>query len=244
MSSTLVEATRALSGTLSEMDFGAPAAYVYNPLEYARAVHEEYLSRYACGRKRVVFLGMNPGPYGMAQTGIPFGEVEAVREFLHLGGNVDKPPREHPRKPVKGFLCKRSEVSGRRLWGFFRRRFGSAEFFFRDHYVHNYCPLLFIEDTTLGKNLTPERLSPGEQAGMNKMCDAFLRLLVAELQAGIVVGIGGFAEKRAQEALAGQPVRVCRILHPSPASPAANRDWDGSALKELEEAGLWLPGQP
>ena len=34
--------------------------------------------------KRVVFLGMNPGPFGMAQVGVPFGEVAAVRDWLRI----------------------------------------------------------------------------------------------------------------------------------------------------------------
>ncbi|MDR2513178.1 MAG: single-stranded DNA-binding protein [Puniceicoccales bacterium] len=239
-SNILIEATRSLSSELQKMDFGAAAAFVYNPLEYAREIHETYLARHACGRKRVVFLGMNPGPYGMAQTGIPFGEVSAVRSFLHIEGPVGKPAREHPHKPVEGFSCKRSEVSGRRLWGFFEKHFGNAESFFREHYVHNYCPLLFIENTRLGRNLTPEQLSLDRQAEINKLCDAFLRLLLAELHTELVVGVGGFAWKRAQEALAGRPVRICRVLHPSPANPAANRGWEEAALESLKQAGAWL----
>ncbi len=235
----LIAATRQLSSDLEEISFGPPVAYVYNPLDYAWEMHEAYLRRYADGRKRVVFLGMNPGPFGMAQTGVPFGEIEAVRNFLGLFGLVGKPAREHPKKPVDGFGCARSEVSGRRLWGLFARRFGTAEEFFAGHYVHNYCPLLFLEDTKLGKNLTPEQLDRKTLERINARCDDFLRELVQILQPEFLVGVGGFAEKRAVEALAGVPVRVCRIIHPSPASPAANRDWDGAATKALVEAGVW-----
>ncbi|MCL1859942.1 MAG: single-stranded DNA-binding protein, partial [Proteobacteria bacterium] len=75
----LIAAARELSATLGKMRFAPPVTHVYNPLDYAWNVHERYLRRYGDGRKRVVFLGMNPGPFGMAQTGVPFGEVAAVR---------------------------------------------------------------------------------------------------------------------------------------------------------------------
>ena len=238
-SAALIAATRQLSADLEKFSFGPPVAYVYNPLDYAWEMHEAYLRRYADSSKRVIFLGMNPGPFGMAQTGVPFGEIEAVRNFLGLFGLVGKPAQEHPKKPVDGFGCARSEVSGRRLWGLFAEKFGSAEEFFAEHYVHNYCPLLFLEDTKLGKNLTPEQLDRDTLARINARCDAFLRELVKILQPEFLVGVGGFAEKRAAEALEGMPVQVCRIIHPSPASPAANRGWAEAATRALVEAGIW-----
>ncbi|MDR2863660.1 MAG: single-stranded DNA-binding protein [Puniceicoccales bacterium] len=239
IANTLINETRDLSAKLGQMSFSAPVAYVYSPLDYARSVHEEYLVRYADSPKKVIFLGMNPGPFGMAQTGVPFGEVDAVRDFLGLFGLVGKPLREHPGKPVEGFGCGRSEVSGRRLWGLFAKRFGSASAFFEKHYVHNFCPLLFLEDTKLGKNLTPEQLRTDELRQVNLLCDAFLRRLAVVLRPEVVVGVGGFAEKRAAEALSGMPIRVCKILHPSPASPAANKDWEGAATRALLESGIW-----
>jgi single-strand selective monofunctional uracil DNA glycosylase len=56
-----------------------------------------------------------------------------------------------------------------------------------------------------------------------------------------VVGIGAFAEKRARTALADCQIRIGRILHPSPASPAANRGWAEQATRELRELGITLP---
>src|SRR5690606_1352475 len=104
--------------------FRDPVEYVYNPLEYARRPHEAYLKRYGTGPKEVLLLGMNPGPFGMAQTGVPFGEVAHVREWLGIEDGVDRPAVEHPKRPVLGFDCKRAEVSGARLWGWARDRFG------------------------------------------------------------------------------------------------------------------------
>src|SRR6266550_515031 len=112
----LIAAARELSAQVGRLRFAAPVTHIYNPLEYARLAHEEYLAKYGGGKKRVVFLGMNPGPFGMAQTGVPFGEVAAVRDWLRIDAPVNRPTLEHPRKPVLGFDCSRSEVSGERLW--------------------------------------------------------------------------------------------------------------------------------
>jgi len=54
-----------------------------------------------------------------------------------------------------------------------------------------------------------------------------------------LVGVGGFAEKRATIALSGMNVQIGKILHPSPASPAANRGWAAAATKQLIDQGIW-----
>ncbi|MDR2430191.1 MAG: single-stranded DNA-binding protein [Puniceicoccales bacterium] len=240
MSRPLAALTRELAAILAtSIRPVPPAAYIYNPLEYARAAHEEYLARYATAPKRILFLGMNPGPYGMAQTGVPFGEVNAVRDFLHINTPIGAPSRAHPAKPVQGFHCPRSEVSGRRLWALIARHFGTAENFFRDHYVHNHCPLLFLDDTARGKNVTPEQLPREQRAALTTHCDAFLRVLVARLRIRHLVAIGNYAEKRAAAALDGIDITFHKIPHPSPASPSANKNWDATAAAILHNAGLW-----
>lgn len=238
-SALLVAATRELSAAVGSLKFSAPVAYVYNPLEYARETHEEFLSRYGNGKKRVVFLGMNPGPFGMAQTGVPFGEIDAVQNWLGIFGFVGKPPREHPAKPVDGFACPRSEVSGKRLWGLFRERFGTPDVFFEEHFASNFCPLLFVAGNERGKNLTPEDLVPAERDAVNAPCDLFLRRLTEILEPEWLVGVGNFAEAAARRALAGTDVKITRVLHPSPASPAANKDWAGKATEKLVADGVW-----
>ncbi len=239
MSSTasrLIDAARALSGQVDALPFAAPVSHVYNPLDYAWEVHCNYLQRYGNGNKRVVFLGMNPGPFGMAQTGVPFGEIAAVRDWLGLEGPVGKPERENPKRPVEGFACSRGEVSGQRLWGLFRERFGTPEAFFAEHFVANYCPLVFFEE---GRNLTPDKLPAREAEPLQAACDAHLRAMIEALAPEWVIGVGAWAEKRATLALAGLPVRFGRILHPSPASPAANRGWAPAATRQLVELGIW-----
>lgn len=234
--SRLIDAARKLSSQVDALPFAAPVSHVYNPLDYAWEVHCNYLQRYGNGNKRVVFLGMNPGPFGMAQTGVPFGEIAAVRDWLGLEGPVGKPERENPKRPVEGFACKRAEVSGQRLWGLFRERFGTPEAFFAEHFVANYCPLVFFEE---GRNLTPDKLPAREAEPLEAACDAHLRAMVEALAPEWVIGVGAWAEKRATLALAGLPVRFGRILHPSPASPAANRGWAPAATQQLVELGIW-----
>ncbi len=236
----LIAAARKLSDTVAPMRFAAPVSHVYNPLDYAWAIHRNYLSRYGEGRKRVVFVGMNPGPFGMAQIGVPFGEIATARDWLGLEGPVGRPADPNPKRPVEGFACKRSEVSGQRLWGLFRDRFGTPQAFFAEHFVANYCPLAFFD---AGRNLTPDKLPAGEQRPLLAACDTHLRTMIETLQPEWVVGIGAWAEKRALEALGGtalaQNLKFGRILHPSPASPAANRGWAEAASRQMAELGIW-----
>lgn len=236
---TLIRATRKLGRELDSLKFPAPVAYVYNPLDYAWDAHREYLARFATGPKRVLFLGMNPGPFGMAQTGVPFGEVAAVRDWLGISMPVKVPANEHPGRRVLGFDCPRSEVSGRRLWGLFANRFGTADKFFADHFVYNYCPLMFLDGGKGGKNLTPDRFNGPATEAMLALCDAHLRLLLDQLAVEIAVGVGGFAEERLRLVCGESGPRIGRILHPSPASPAANRDWAGTVTRQLQELGVW-----
>jgi single-strand selective monofunctional uracil DNA glycosylase len=184
-----------------------------------------------------VFLGMNPGPFGMAQTGVPFGEVAAARDWLGINAPIGKPAREHPKRPIDGLACTRSEVSGRRLWGLFSERFATPEKFFTNHFITNHCPLAFMEDT--GRNRTPDKLPVAESGPLMDACDSHLRHVVQILEPEWLIAIGGFAEKRATEALSKMDVRIGKILHPSPASPAANRGWAEQATAQMTAQGAW-----
>jgi single-strand selective monofunctional uracil DNA glycosylase len=228
--------TTRLRGEVDALRFRAPVTHVYNPLDYAASCHAGYLRTYGGGRKRVIFLGMNPGPFGMAQTGVPFGEVSLVRDWLELEAAVGRPAREHPKRPIQGFACDRSEVSGRRLWGAVRDHFGTPRNFFAGHFVANYCPLVFMEAS--GRNRTPDKLPPSERDPLFDICDRHLRRLVEILEPEWVVGVGAFAQRRALEALDGEDLQIATILHPSPANPRANRDWAGEVRRQITELGL------
>ena len=237
LNSRVIQAAAEMRDALKRRRFALPVTHVYNPLEYAWPAHEEYLLRFAATRKRVVFLGMNPGPFGMAQTGVPFGEVAAVRDWLGITAPIGKPRGEHPKRLITGFDCPRSEISGQRLWRLFRERFGTAAKFFAEHFVANYCPLVFMEES--GCNRTPDKLPPNERLKLFATCDQHLREVIDALEPEWLIGVGDFAMKRAQQIFPGNKPKIARILHPSPASPAANRNWSELVTRELERRGVW-----
>ncbi|MBK1858685.1 uracil-DNA glycosylase family protein [Cerasicoccus arenae] len=236
----LENAAIALRDSVDQITFEAPVTHVYNPLNYAWKPHKQYIQRFGATKKRVVLMGMNPGPFGMAQTGAPFGEVAAVRDWMGIEAPVGKPPIEHPKRPVDGFACPKSEVSGRRLWGLMMERFGAADDFFAEHYVLNYCPLLFLDGAD-GKcrNLTPDKFKAEATNALYAACDAHLRAALDALQPAWLVGVGGFAEQKLKDLNWDQPHQVGKVLHPSPASPAANRGWAEAATKQLLAQGIW-----
>ncbi len=172
------------------------------------------------------------------QTGVPFGDVSLVRDFLKVHGAVGKPEHEHPKRPIEGFACTRSEVSGTRLWGTLATRYADAADFFEHAFVANYCPLVFMESS--GRNRTPDKLAASEREVVYAACDAHLRALVEALAPRYVIGIGKFAQGRAQAALGGLGLTIGTIAHPSPASPAANRGWAKLVDTALAELGLKL----
>ena len=239
----LCRAARQLCREVAKLRFGPPVACVYNPLAYAWKPHASYLRTYAVRPVPVVFIGMNPGPFGMVQTGVPFGDVEVTREWLGIEGPVARPPHEHPKRPVLGFDCERREVSGSRLWSGIRAHFGSPRRFFTRHHIVNYCPLAFVEES--GRNRTPDKLPTNEREPLFASCDRHLRRVITVLEPRWVVGIGTFAEARVREAVPERLVpraRIGRISHPSPANPRAQRDWAGLVRGELEAMGLCREG--
>jgi single-strand selective monofunctional uracil DNA glycosylase len=228
----LIAAADDLRRELRGLTFPDPVAFTYNPLEYAWDRHCDYLTRFGSGEKKALFLGMNPGPYGMAQTGVPFGEIPHVRDWMGISGPVKKPDPEHPKRPITGFACERSEVSGRRLWGLFAKLFDSADHFFEEHFVTNFCPLVWMKDT--GANLTPDKLPRESMDPVEKACLKHLTRIVETLQPDTLIGIGAFAEKQLAN-VKNDTHELGKILHPSPASPAANRDFAGTAARQLTE---------
>ncbi len=232
----LYSITDSFLAELQLLRFGPPVSHVYNPLEYARAPYDQYLDLYSRRPIEILLLGMNPGPWGMAQTGVPFGEVAAVREWLRIEAPVGSPAELHPKRSVEGFACPKSEVSGRRLWGWAKKRFRTPEGFFARFFVVNYCPLLFIESS--GRNRTPNNLQAVEKKPLLETCDRILRRTVQWLKPRYVVGVGQFAAERAEIALAGLELTIGRITHPSPANPKANRGWENIVTKEFRDLGI------
>jgi single-strand selective monofunctional uracil DNA glycosylase len=233
---TVLDIYRQLLDDLAPVRFEAPVACVYNPLIYARRPFEAYIRRYGTGRREVVLVGMNPGPFGMAQTGVPFGDVGMVRDWMGIEEAVEQPPVVHPKRPIDGFACRRGEVSGQRLWGWARDRFGTPEAFFSRFMVLNYCPLVFMKES--GANLTPQDLPTAQKQQLLTPCDRALARLVAYYRPTFVIGVGRFAEKQIRAAVGSTDITVGCIPHPSPASPAANRGWTLAVDTALRELGL------
>ncbi len=223
---------------LRPLRFGPPVSHVYNPLEYAGEPYRQYFAKYALTPKEVVLLGMNPGPWGMAQTGIPFGEINAVKDWMKIKAPVKTPTKVHPKRPVLGFKCTKREVSGKRLWGWAQKTFRSPDRFFSRFFVANYCPLLFIEDS--GRNRTPDHIRAAERKPLEGACDRALRRTIQHLKPKYVIGVGKFAEKRARIALRNNKVKIGVITHPSPANPKANRGWEAIISKQLANLGIHI----
>jgi single-strand selective monofunctional uracil DNA glycosylase len=245
----LLDAARDLSAELAPLRFSPPVAHVYDPLQYAWAPYEAYVRRFGGSARRIVLLGMNPGPFGMMQTGVPFGEVAAVRDWMGIDAPVGQPADMHPKRPIQGFACTRSEVSGRRLWGWAAARWGDASAFFADAFVLNYCPLVWLEAS--GRNRTPVQLPADELEPVYAACDRHLARALAALDPQWALGVGGFAERRLRTVLESnrvdgdfaRRVHIAQILHPSPASPAANRGWTEAVDAKLATLGLTPPAR-
>lgn len=237
---TLISQTQQLASHCDTLKFNAPVTHVYNPLNYAWQAHYCYLTRYAQTPKKVIYFGINPGPWGMAQTGIPFGEVAQVRDWMGITAPISQPLIVHPKRPIDGFACKKSEVSGRRLWNFFASRYGSADTFFRDNFVVNYCPLLFIDgQNNKAKNLTPDKINSQQTTLLYRYCDNYLKFIVEYFKSSWVIGIGAFAEKKLQTYFAHHPtIKIGRIIHPSPANPQSNRGFFEIAKQQLDDIGI------
>lgn len=233
----VTRAARTLSDAVDQLDFAEPVTHVYNPLQYAWEAHQQYIAKLNPSGCRVLLLGMNPGPWGMAQTGVPFGQIAAVRDWMHIDAAIHKPDNEHPKRPVEGLDCGRSEVSGERLWGLMQSRFPAAQDFFQDHFVVNYCPLVFMEQSA--RNRTPDKLPAEEREALTAACDVHLQTLLDAIEPEFAVGVGMYAEKCLQRVQGQRPLQIVRILHPSPASPIANRGWAPQATQQLIDAGVW-----
>lgn len=247
----VIEAAAArLARTSNNLSFSGKVAYTYNPLIYAWNAHSEYIRRYASGPREILLVGMNPGPWGMAQTGVPFGEIQFVRDWMQIETAVGQPEKTHPKKPIDGYACTRSEVSGRRLWSLMQERFGTADNFFKQHYVANYCPLIFMEAG--GKNLTPDKLPKAERDELFAACNSHLIEVINALKPSFIIGVGKFAAGRIQHAYQAHQTYLLRhdqvpsarpvidsILHPSPASPQANKGWGQQAASKMIELGAW-----
>ena len=202
---------------------------VYNPLAYAWEPHRAYLELASGGGAKTLLLGMNPGPHGMGQMGIPFAATSVVRELLKITNlEVGQPRKPHPKRPISGLDWPKEEVSGTRLWGLLANEYGSAESIFKSVFLLNHCPLMLFSGER-ATNITPDKITGPTTKALLERCDEHLREVVDIMQIERVIGVGRYSEKRALNALSGIDISVTTCWHPSPASPLANRnkgeDW-------------------
>ncbi|MFB6344166.1 MAG: uracil-DNA glycosylase family protein [bacterium] len=236
-----VSVTEDLNERIKGLTFEEKVEWYYNPLDYAFEVHKAYLKSFGNDTKTGFFLGMNPGPWGMAQTGIPFTDPHIARDWMGLPERpIGTPPNEREDRPVDGWSSDRKEASGQKLHGYFRNIFGSLDAFFETNIVMNYCPLvMFSEEAT---NLTPEDLLKDDRQALFDICDPYLGDLIEFYDPDVFVGIGRFGQRRLMELTERTEEEVAYLPHPSPASPIATRDggdyWRGLVDDMLEEWDL------
>lgn len=244
LTQALQASAKSLIETLSTLTFSREVvAMTYCATDYTWEVHAAYLEKIATSWKEggTLLLGINPGPWGMAQTGVPFGEIAAVRDWMKLSGRIGKPRFEHPKRPILGWDCPRSEVSGRRLWGLFSQQYLRAEDCFTRYAVMNFCPLVWMGER--GNNLTPDKIPTAQRMPVEDACQRHLAEVIHLLNPHSLIGVGAYAKKKIEQVVKDSfdkvPFLIGQILHPSPASPAANRGWEQQAIKQLEALGLW-----
>ena len=95
-----------------------------------------------------------------------------------------------------------------------------------------------------GKNITPDKIAKDESQPLFDACDTALKAIALELKIDRVIGVGKFAEKQAASTFAGTVMEISSILHPSPASPLANRGWASAAEGSVAGNGSALAFTP
>lgn len=136
---------------------------VVNPGSYGERWHARFRRTYPLRRNPLLFCGLNPGPYGMAQTGVPFTDLKRLRAELprlatelEATGSALVPPGLAP-APLRPFLTRTFESSSVRVYRFLALVRETAEAALRDVVFVNPCPLLFVERRS-GENRTPADL--------------------------------------------------------------------------------------
>ncbi|XP_058130049.1 single-strand selective monofunctional uracil DNA glycosylase [Anopheles ziemanni] len=228
-----------LSAGLRKIVLPSNVAACYDPIDYAAEIHSAYLERFLDGPKPVLFVGMNPGPWGMCQTGVPFGYVPAVRDWMGLRGTVSKPTPELPARPVEGLSCTREEQSGKRWWGLFQELCGTPEAFFRSCFVYNLCPLAFFHDS--GRNITPSELKGKAKGEIQTISEQYLSIALTVLKPQIIISVGRYTEDRVKSLIKQQKLNPSIVTHcmphPSPRS-LNNTNWNEKAKVWLTDHGI------
>ena len=145
---------------------------VWNPGSYGAPWHRVFREIYPLRERPILMFGLNPGPYGMGQTGIPFTDVRRLRQCLPKMALTLRERGREPRVPglaprsLRRFFTREFESSAVRVYRFLELGWGSAEKGWRSVGVANSCPLLFLDPE--GRNQTPavrgDQAAPGSGA--------------------------------------------------------------------------------
>ena len=155
--------------------------YSYNPLMYAWEPHKAFIELGGGKGAKTLLLGMNPGPHGMGQMGIPFSATSVVRDLLEIKGlEVLQPKNIHPKRPVTGLDWHKEEVSGTRIWNVLEEYYGSMEEIFSNVFIVNHCPLMLFNGER-GTNITPDKISGDVVKKLLQICDEHLVQVVKSM---------------------------------------------------------------
>jgi len=197
-----------------------PDIVVINPLEYLWLQYGYYTSCYHNQYPRAMIIGMNPGPKGMSQTGIPFGSPNIIPSILpnkSLFNEIrdnEGSPVSSPHRRITGPSNTTVEVSGNRLWSALIKRYGDFKSITSEIFVDNICPLLFLCGKNGSKNLTPDKLTPSPaKIILIRLCTERLQKIYQCLgEPSNIVALGRWSHKFLEKMF--PKVRVTYILHP------------------------------
>lgn len=182
---------------------------------------------------------MNPGPFGMCQTGVPFGDPKCVKEFLQIEGVVNKPEIECPFREILGFNSSRREQSGERLWRFFQSICHTPEFFFKNAFLFNFCPIALMKGN--GCNVTPGEIKDIKvRKSLEVLCEDWYLKVIRLLQPEYLIAIGRYIHKKTKDVFKANHIDNIKILympHPSPRA-VNNTNWHEKAQTFLDENNL------
>ncbi|XP_073844130.1 single-strand selective monofunctional uracil-DNA glycosylase-like [Musca autumnalis] len=193
---------------------------IYRPLDYAAQIYRNFLQKYLNGPKRILFVGMNPSRYGSLLTGIPFGDITTVRDRMQLDvSSLDS-------------MEIGEEQSSQRFWNLIKSIFNDEQDFidrfFQNCFVHNVCPLVFINNN--GHNVSFQSLAERmtmETRQIEVICRSYLELQVQLLQPEIIIAVGWYAFNmlRSLDYYKNGRCIVEKIPHPSPKNFDSELDW-------------------
>ena len=209
----IIELYKSLNIELDELKFFPPCFYVYNPLSYCFESFKIYFEYLNTEEEINLFFGINPGPFGMAQTGIPFGDKETVKNYLKIEPkiDIDKIPKQHPKKQILGLEVKRVEKSGRIFWGVIKEFYPEKYDFFKSNFVLNFCPLCFLDEQ--GRNITPKVLRKEDQIALYKILEIFMLKLFKLIKIKKLIAIGD--ETFSYLNALNTKLKIQTIIHPA-----------------------------